>query len=100
MIDSIIGLATDSLISKPQRIRAIRNYIDSSLAPEFKNSLVQASYQLISNIKNNLHSEASQLIEQKTTALNQMKMELKEQKELFQQRMEILREYKTSLLTL
>lgn len=100
MIDSIIGLATDSLISKPQRIRAIRNYIDSSLAPEFKNSLVQASYQLISNIKNNLHSEASQLIEQKTTALNQMKMELKEQKEHFQQRMEILREYKTSLLTL
>ena len=100
MIDSIIGLATDSLISKPQRIRAIRNYIDSSLAPEFKNSMVQASYQLISNIKNNLHSEASQLIEQKTTALNQMKMELKEQKEHFQQRMEILREYKTSLLTL
>lgn len=100
LIDSMIGFVTERTMSKPQRSRAIRNYIESSLAPEFKMQLNNISKNLINSIHNTLQNEASVLIGQKTNTLNQLKSEMKEKKALFDQRMEQLREYKTLLLTL
>lgn len=100
MIDSMIGLVTDKLMSKPQRVRAIRNYIDGSLSPEFKVNLQSISQSLVNTISCNLHNEASDLIVQKTESLNQLKQELKEKKNVFEQRMNQLREFKTTLLTI
>ena len=99
MIDSLVGFATDRMMGKPQRARAIRNYIDSSLAPEFKSTLNQNSQRLVSSIRDGLQNEASILIGQKTEALNQLKTEKEEKKEAFNQRIEQLRVYKTNLLT-
>ena len=99
MIDSLVGFATDKMMGKPQRARAIRNYIDSSLAPEFKSTLNQNSQRLVSSIRDGLLNEASILIGQKTEALNQLKTEKEEKKEAFNQRIEQLRVYKTNLLT-
>lgn len=100
MVDSIVGLVTDNMMSKPQRVRAVRNYVDSSLAPDFKNGLKDISQRLISDIRNALQSGASQIIEQKTSSLNQLKTEMKEKKDLFEERMNKLREFQTTLLTL
>lgn len=100
MIDSLVGLVTDKVVSKPQRVRAVRNYIDSSLSPEFKESLENISQQLISNIRSILQNQAHQTIEQKKAALNQLKTERKEKKDLFEQKMNQLREHKTYLLTI
>lgn len=99
MIDSLVGFATDKMMGKPQRARAIRNYIDSSLAPEFKSTLNQNSQRLVSSIRDGLQNEASILIGQKTEALNQLKTEKEEKKEAFNQRIEQLRVYKTNHLT-
>lgn len=99
MIDSLIGFVTDKMMSKPQRVRAIRNYIDGSLSPEFKSGLHDISQNLINTIRCNLHEEASALIGQKTESLNQLKQELMEKKDLFYTRMEQLREFKTILLS-
>ena len=99
MIDSLVGFATDKMMGKPQRARAIRNYIDSSLASEFKSTLNQNSQRLVSSIRDGLQNEASILIGQKTEALNQLKTEKEEKKEAFNQRIEQLRVYKTNLLT-
>ena len=100
MIESMVGLVTDKMNSKPQRVRAIRNYIDSSLTPEFKLQLSNISQSLASSIRNSLQNEASILIGQKTDSLNQLKSEMKEKKDVFENRMEQLREYKTLLLTI
>lgn len=100
MIDSMVGFVTDKIMSKPQRVRAIRNYIDSSLTPEFKLQLSSASQSLVISIRNSLQNEASTLIGQKTHSLNQLKSEMKEKKEVFENRMKQLREYKTLLLTI
>lgn len=100
MIDSMVGFVTDNMMSKPQRVRAIRNYIDTLLTPEFKNGLKDITRKVVLGIKNNLQNEASQMIEQKAAALNQLKVELKEKKDLFNKRMEQLREYKMKLLTM
>ena len=100
LIDPIVGFATDKMISKPQRIRAIRNYIDDILAPEFELQLHNISQTVVSSIRSDLHSEASTLISQKTEFLNQLKAEMAEKKEQFNQKMSKLREFKTTLLTI
>ena len=100
MIDSMVGFVTDKIMSKPQRVRAIRNYIDSSLTPEFTLQLSSASQSLVISIRNSLQNEASTLIGQKTHSLNQLKSEMKEKKDVFENRMKQLREYKTLLLTI
>jgi len=99
LIDSVVGLFTEKMMSKPQRVRAIRNYIDSSLTPEFKLQLGNISRSLVNSIRNNLQNEASILVGQKTDSLNQLKSEMKEKKDVFESRMEQLREFKTLLLT-
>ena len=100
MIDSMVGFVTDKIMSKPQRVRAIRNYIDSSLTPEFKLQLSSVSQSLVISIRNSLQNEASTLIGQKTHSLNQLKSEMKEKKDVFENRIKQLREYKTLLLTI
>ena len=100
LIDSIVGFATDKMFSKPQRIRAIRDYIDDILAPEFELQLHNISQTVVSSIRSDLHSEASTLISQKTEFLNQLKAEMAEKKEQFNQKMSKLREFKTTLLTI
>lgn len=100
MIDSLVGLVTDKMMSKPQRVRAIRNYVDGSLALEFKSGLQSISQSLVNSIRCNLHNEASVIIGQKTDSLNQLRNEMKERKDLFEQRMGRLREFKTILLTI
>jgi paraquat-inducible protein B len=99
LIESMVGFVTDKMMSKPQRTRAIRNYIDESLSPEFENGLREISQYIVNSIRTTLHNEAAQMICQKTDSLNQLKMELKEKKDLFDQRMEQLREFKNILLT-
>lgn len=100
LIDSMVGFVTDKTLSKPQRCKAIRDYISSTLSPEFKSNLKGISQSLSNTIRCGLQNEAAVLIGQKSDALNQLKTESKERKELFAQRMEQLREFKTTLLTL
>lgn len=100
IIDSLIGLATETLMSKPQRTRAVRVYIDGILSPEFQTQLNNISEQLVNGISTSLHNEATQMIEQKTEALNELKAEYKEKKNKFNERMDKLRDFKTKLLTL
>lgn len=100
MIDSLVGLVTDKMMSKPQRVRAIRNYVDGSLAPEFKTSLRSISQSLVNSIRRDLQNEASVIIGQKTDSLNQLRQEMKEKKDMFEQRMKQFCEYKTILLTI
>ena len=100
LIDSMVGFVTDKLLSKPQRARAVRNYIDSSLSPDFNNRLKEISLELVNIVRVSLNEEATEIINQKTNSLNQLKTERKEQKELFEQRISQLREYKTLLLTI
>lgn len=100
MIDSMIGFVTDKMMSKPQRVRAIRNYIDSTLSTEFKSKIKSISVNLVSSIRDNLQNEASNIISQKTESLNQLKTEMREKRDLFNQKMEKLREFQTILLTI
>lgn len=97
LLELFISTATDKLISKPQRVRAIREYIEHSLSPEFRNGLNHISQSIITFIHNNLKEEASIVINQKNELLNILKSEINDKKELFKQRIKQLHEFQNIL---
>lgn len=96
-ITTIVGFATDKLLSKPQRTRAVRNYVENTLAPEFRLRLSEISQEIGNAVRNGLQSAASAMMEEKTAVLNQLKQQRAEQKEAFAQRLDMFREYKNKL---
>lgn len=97
LVTSIVGFATDKLLSKPQRAKAVRDYVDNTLASEFKIQLSEISQKIVNAIRDGLQNAAAAMIEEKTNALNQLKQQRAEQKEAFAQRLEMFRDYKSKL---
>ena len=100
ILKSIIGLVTDKTMGKPQRRRAIHDYMDSSLIPSFKSGINRISQQLVGLIGDSLHAEAAQTIEEMTSALEQLQHDRKDQKSAYEQKINQFRDYKNELLTL
>lgn len=95
---SMVGLVTDKLLSKPQRVRAVRVYVEDTLAPEFKSQLNSACENIVGMIREGLQTAAADTINQKTTVLNQLRQQRAEKKEEFARKIEMFREYKNKLL--
>ncbi len=100
IVESMVGFVTDKTWGKPKRLKAIRNYIDTSLSPQFKQCLRNNRAQLLNLVKTALDRAASDMIGQKQTALRQMQEESKQNKEALKQRRDKLNEYKTELVIL
>ncbi len=100
LVQSIVGLITDKTMGKPQRRRAIHDYMDSSLIPSFKSGINSVSQQLVNLVNDSLHAEAAQTIEEMTSALEQLQHDRKEQKSAYEQKINQFRDYKNELLTL
>lgn len=97
LIESAVGLVTDRLMSKPQRVRAVRSYIGNSLAPDFNASLRSASDTLLRSVRQMLQDNAAAKLAGMTDALTRMKREKQENEILFEQRMAQLRAYRREL---
>lgn len=100
LIGSLVGFATDNLLSKPQRIHAVRSYVESTLAPEFKAVLKSITSQLIADVRESLSSGAAQVINQKEAALRQLKQERRDKEDSFKTRIALLKEFKNYLSTI
>lgn len=100
IVESMVGFVTDKTMGKPQRKRAIRNYMDNTLMPDFKREISIVGYQLITNIRISLQEEASETIEAKRSSLENLKQERKDKKEAYNQRINQIRDYKHELMTL
>lgn len=100
LVESMVGFITDKTIGKPQRKRAIRQYMEEILMPEFKQAMLRVEQQLVSSIQTALCNEANLTIQEKTEVLEQLKMERKDKKDDYEKRMSQLRDYKSQLLVL
>lgn len=98
-LDSIIGNITEAAFAKPQRIRAIRNYIDHTLSPEFRSRMQQVTRELLQNLQEALEEGAAELITQREAALQQLKQQQQEQQESYQATMARYKAYLTTLST-
>ena len=99
-LTGLVGLITDSAMGKPQRRRAIHNYMDGTLVPHFTTEIKGLSKYLVSTIGKVLHDEASQTVDEMTQALEQLRAQLNEQQSEYQKRVNELHNYKTELQNL
>lgn len=100
IVESMVGFVTDKTWGKPQRKRAIRNYMDNSLMSDFKREITVVGNQLIANIRISLQEEASETIDAKRSSLEKLKQERKDKKDAYNQRINQIRDYKHELMTL
>lgn len=100
LVESMVGFVTDKTMGKPQRKKAIRDYMDGTLAPGFKSEMKRINNIVISSVDAMLRQEAAATIAQKKEALEQLKKELNEQKAEYEKRIVQLRDYRNLLITL
>ena len=100
ILSSMVGFATEKLLSKPQRVRAVRNYVDGTLAPEFKSQMENLSQSVVNMVRGGLQNDASEMIAQKTAMLNELKEQCSQHKAEFARRKETLKQYKEKLSTI
>lgn len=100
ILSSMVGFATERLLSKPQRVKAVRNYVDGTLAPEFKSQMENLSQSVVNMVRGSLQNDASEMIAQKTAILNELKEQCSEHKAEFARRKETLKQYKEKLSTI
>ena len=100
MIDSLAGFIAEKTMSKPQRMRAIRLYIDDRLAPEFKHQIDETRNKIIDTVKSVINDAAQSTIDERINSLEELKQKLNHHKNEVEQNMAVLREMETKLLTL
>ncbi len=100
LVTHLVGLFTDKAMGKPQRRRAIHEYMDGTLVPNFTSEIKSLSRYLTSSISDALHKEAAQSINEMTEALEQLRTQMREQKQNYQNRINELRAYKNELLNI
>lgn len=100
MVNSMVGFVTDKAWGKPQRRRAIHQYIDETLIPVFKSEANKVSVSLTNDIRDILYQETDESTTSMINAINELKDVRKNKQKEFEQRVEQLRDYKNELITL
>lgn len=93
LIETATGWITDKITGKPARIRAVNNYLDGTLIPEFKGLLYNVRTNLVRMIGDTVRQEADAQISSMEQALVQMKEQLDSNKQVLNQRREELKSY-------
>lgn len=93
LIETATGWITDKITGKPARVRAVNNYLDGTLVPEFRDLLYNVRTNLLRIISDTIHQEADSQISSMEQALIQMKEQLANNKQAITQRREVLKSY-------
>ncbi len=73
IIDSAIGWVTDKAWGKPQRQKAVREYLNNTLIPAFKIEMARIQNEMIAMIQTSLDNESEATISEKTQELEKLK---------------------------
>ena len=98
IVESVVGLVTDSTMGKPQRRRAIHEYLDNSLLPSFKAELERITTDTIGRIKALVNEGIEIGMGEMTQSLEALQAERKEHHAAFEARISALRDYRNELL--
>lgn len=97
IVESMVGFMTDKTMGKPQRRRAIREYLDGTLMPEFKVALQRVSTQIVQSIKDALKAEAAETTQTIMASIEELKQLKDAEEQSFDERMSQLRAYKKEI---
>lgn len=98
IIESAVGWVTDKTMGKPQRRRAISNYLNDTLMPQFKSEMQRISAAVVDAIRQSLCDEVQGTFDQMNNALDDLKRKKQQSQQEFDAKMSKLKEYKKQLL--
>lgn len=93
LIETSVGWITDKFIGKPQRKKAVREYTETYLLPEFTFQLDELKSNLIRSISDLLREEARNSTQQMENELRELLNKKETKKDLYNQQLNKLNEY-------
>ena len=97
MLEGVISMVTDSTLGKPQRRRAIHNYIDGELTPQYRSAISSEVDRIKESVKSAILNDYSKSIAEIEGVIKYMKQERANNKEAYRQRIKKLTDYKQEL---
>lgn len=99
IVESMVGFVTERVMAKPQRRRVIREYLDTTLIPEFKNKLSNMSQLIVQGIMDALKQEAKVKFETITSSIQELKQLKTTEENQYEERINMLRAFKKEITT-
>lgn len=100
IVESLVGFATDSAMGKPQRRRAIHEYLDGNLLPSFKAEMNRIAEDMLTRIKKSITDDVSLSTKEITDSLEALLNSQRNEKKAFEDHISMLRDCRTELLTM
>lgn len=97
LVSSMVGFFTDKAMGKPQRRRAIHNYMDDTLMPQFNSQLKHMTSVVVDSVRQSVMQGAESAMTEMTNAINSLREAQKKHEDEYQRRMATLRDYKNEL---
>ena len=97
LVESMVGLITDNTMGKPQRRRAIHEYMDSYLVPAFKAELQSKTQILFNNISSIIKKDAACAIEETKKAISSLREQRLNNHSEYLQKVSTIKKYKEQL---
>ena len=97
VVESVVGLVTDSTMGKPQRRRAIQEYMDLTLMPSFRAAVERNCNLLLSTIHKSLLDDSTVAISELKDSLSKLKEEKRSKEDDFTAKIKQLNNYSTIL---
>ena len=99
IVESMVGFVTERVMAKPQRRRVIRDYLDTTLIPEFKNKLSNMSQLIVQGIMDALKQEAKVKFETIISSIQELKQLKTTEENQYEERINMLRAFKKEITT-
>ena len=87
LVEGMVGFVTDKTLGKPQRRKAIHDYVDNQLSPQFKLEVERNAKDVVSQVRESVKAAARESIETMTTALEELQKERETEEVAFNERM-------------
>lgn len=97
LVEGLVGWATDKAWGKPQRRRAIHDYLTGTLLPAFQGSMHSITANLLQSVSQCLKAEAAQTMQEMTSAIAALKAERQAQDAALKARKAQLKDYQQLL---
>ena len=97
-LESLIGTITDRSLGKPQRRRAIHQYVDLTLSPSYKQGLESITSLIITAFSDCVQNCAASQLNEITEALQKAKKEQFDSESAYKERIHKLSAYQKELL--
>lgn len=92
-IETSVGWITDKALGKPQRKKAVREYVEGYLIPEFSNHLENRKSDIIRSVSDLLREEVRNSTQHMEDEIRNLKAQQENEKEVYNQRIQDLETY-------